>query len=440
MREFLLKEKLPVPSPEAIPELSSRMGTDSRFSADVSSLLRVVLYREREQVGYEDLLGILVAAAAGNEKDLTSDSQEACFREMLRLMLQSRRSTFRAEPEESAVEEAMVSVGTEPRVSAPMDREAVYSEPLLVGTLRWTAESRNRESKLSEPAVAVVEPDTHETGERKADDLVLPPFRGGELFAGQGRTEAAGWRVHPVGIVGVVCMLVGVGLGLMIHHVVSAAETHVAVRAAVSSLSRPGMVSSTAASEAPAPAAKVVAAPTPHEDPMMGQSVPPVEGTQASRRSIPEQSVADEDSASAVPARSAGSSAAPMTVVKQVVMASATPASDSGGDPGATQITAATHSIVPRASAGIMAASVIFSPAPEYPPAASAAHVHGEVTVRAVVDPDGNVIYARAVSGPPLLRDAAKEAVEHWRYRPLLHNGKPIAVTTTAILDFKFAR
>ena len=124
MREFLLKEKLPVPSPEAIPELSSRMGTDSRFSADVSSLLRVVLYREREQVGYEDLLGILVAAAAGTEKDLTSDSQEACFREMLRLMLQSRRSTFRAEPEESAVEEAMVSVGTVetgPRASVPVD-------------------------------------------------------------------------------------------------------------------------------------------------------------------------------------------------------------------------------------------------------------------------------------------------------------------------------
>jgi TonB family protein len=438
MREFLLKEKLPVPSPEAIPELAPRMGTDSRFSADVSSLLRVVLYREREQVGYEDLLGILVAAAAGTEKDLTSDSQEACFREMLRLMLQSRRSTFRAEPEESAVEEAMVSVGhveTGPRASVPVD-----FEPVLVGTLRWTAESRNRESKLSESAVSVAEADTHKAGEREADNVMLPPIRGRELFAAQQQTESAGWRVHPVGIVGVVCMLVGVGLGLMIHHVVSAAETHVAVRAAVSSLSRPGMVSSTAASEAPAPAAKVVAAPTPHEDPMMGQSVPPVEGTQASRRSIPEQSVADEDSASAVPARSAGSSAAPMTVVKQVVMASATPASDSGGDPGATQITAATHSIVPRASAGIMAASVIFSPAPEYPPAASAAHVHGEVTVRAVVDPDGNVIYARAVSGPPLLRDAAKEAVEHWRYRPLLHNGKPIAVTTTAILDFKFAR
>jgi TonB family protein len=441
MREFLLKAKLPVPSPEAIPELSSRMGTDSRFSADVSSLLRVVLYREREQVGYEDLLGILVAAAAGTEKDLTSDAQEQCFREMLRLLLQSRRSTFRAEPEDSAVEEAMVPVGTQPRASAPMDHEAVYSEPLLVGTLRWTAESRNRESKFSEAAVSVAEADTHETREREADDVVLPPIRGRELFAAQQQTEGAWWRVHPVWIVGVICMLVGVGLGLMIHHVVSAAETHVAVRAAVNSLSRPGTVGSTAASEAPASAANVVAAPAPrHDDPMVGQSVPPVETAPASGRSIREQSVADGASASAVPARSGGSSAAPMTVVKQVVMASAIPASASGGDPGATQITAATHSIVPRASAGVMAASVIFSPAPEYPPAASAARVQGEVTVRAVVDPDGNVIYARAVSGPPMLRNAAKEAVERWRYRPLLHNGKPIAVTTTAILDFKFAR
>ena len=86
------------------------------------------------------------------------------------------------------------------------------------------------------------------------------------------------------------------------------------------------------------------------------------------------------------------------------------------------------------------AANVVYSPPPQYPAAASAARAHGEVTVKAVVDPEGNVIYARAVSGPPLLRDAAKEAVQHWRYRPLLDNGKPIAVTTVAILDFKVAR
>ena len=65
MREFLLKEKLPVLSPDAIPEVAARLESEGRFRADVGSLLRATLYRERERVGHEDLLGILVTAAAG---------------------------------------------------------------------------------------------------------------------------------------------------------------------------------------------------------------------------------------------------------------------------------------------------------------------------------------------------------------------------------------
>jgi outer membrane biosynthesis protein TonB len=49
------------------------------------------------------------------------------------------------------------------------------------------------------------------------------------------------------------------------------------------------------------------------------------------------------------------------------------------------------------------------------------------------------VVSARAVSGPPQLRDAATEAVQRWRYSPLLENGKPVSMTTVAILDFKVA-
>ena len=84
-----------------------------------------------------------------------------------------------------------------------------------------------------------------------------------------------------------------------------------------------------------------------------------------------------------------------------------------------------------------MAAYVMFSPAPAYPPAASAARVQGEVTVRAVVGRGGEVVDARVVSGPPLLREAALEAVQRWRYRPYVQNGKPLAVEATAILDFQ---
>ncbi|HEV2577790.1 MAG TPA: energy transducer TonB [Acidobacteriaceae bacterium] len=414
IRGFLLKEKLPVDSPEAIPQLSKRLETDVRFRADVASLMRAILYEEREGIGYEDLLGILVTAAAGSGHDLKSDSQEADVREMLRFLLQSRRSTFQPESE---LEETTGAVEAERREAAP-----AISEPVLLARGVESApfsNSKKLELKPDEPPVAVVEADG-----REAEDVVLSPFRTGGLFAAQQEPEASWWRNHAVWIVGVVCMLVGVGLGLMFHRVVSAAEMHVAVRAS-SSPNKPKMVRSIAPMEPPERLDSEAGSGA-------AQTAPVTQGDQAAVQPAAVQvgSVA----------RGAQGSAVPMTVVKQVVTASSKGAPDSGGQQDVTQSSAKTRSIVPQGAAGITPASVIFSPAPEYPADAAAARVHGQVTVHAVVDPDGNVIYARAVSGPPLLRDAAQQAVQRWRYSPLLDNGKPIAVTTTAILDFKFAK
>ncbi len=98
-----------------------------------------------------------------------------------------------------------------------------------------------------------------------------------------------------------------------------------------------------------------------------------------------------------------------------------------------------TRSSVQSGSTGIMAANVMWSPTPTYPAAASAAKVQGEVTVHAVVGEDGRVVRARVVSGPPLLREAALDAVERWRYRPYLAYGKPSEIATTAIVDFTLA-
>ena len=88
-------------------------------------------------------------------------------------------------------------------------------------------------------------------------------------------------------------------------------------------------------------------------------------------------------------------------------------------------------------SMGSMVSNLMFSPDPEYPAEAIAAGVEGEVTVRAVVGTRGNVIDASVVSGPPLLREAALDAVGRWRYRPYEQDGKPMTVATTAIFDFQ---
>ncbi len=91
-------------------------------------------------------------------------------------------------------------------------------------------------------------------------------------------------------------------------------------------------------------------------------------------------------------------------------------------------------------SAGVMAGNLVSSPAPAYPVAASSAGIQGEVVVEAVVGRDGEVVDTRVVSGPPMLRAAALDAVQRWRYRPYEVDGKTIEVATTARLEFRLER
>ena len=64
-------------------------------------------------------------------------------------------------------------------------------------------------------------------------------------------------------------------------------------------------------------------------------------------------------------------------------------------------------------------------PQPAYPPIARAAHVSGTVTVRVIIDREGNVIAAAAIEGHPLLQKACVAAARHARFSPTLYEGKP---------------
>jgi TonB family protein len=88
-------------------------------------------------------------------------------------------------------------------------------------------------------------------------------------------------------------------------------------------------------------------------------------------------------------------------------------------------------------SLGAMASNVLYCPVPAYPAAASASHVQGEVKLSADVDRDGKVASVRVISGPPLLRDAALDALQRWRYRPYRSSGGPIPMAAIAIMDFE---
>lgn len=68
---------------------------------------------------------------------------------------------------------------------------------------------------------------------------------------------------------------------------------------------------------------------------------------------------------------------------------------------------------------------------PKYPEAAKSQGIQGTVILHAFIAKDGTV-ESLVVSNQadPLLARSAVEAVSHWRYRPTLLNGQPVAVDT----------
>ena len=76
---------------------------------------------------------------------------------------------------------------------------------------------------------------------------------------------------------------------------------------------------------------------------------------------------------------------------------------------------------------------------PQYPPAARKAHVEGVVMVEATVTADGTVEKVKALSGPPMLMDAATNAVSKWKYQPTFLNGQAVPVILTARITFSLS-
>jgi protein TonB len=70
------------------------------------------------------------------------------------------------------------------------------------------------------------------------------------------------------------------------------------------------------------------------------------------------------------------------------------------------QVARVPQEVIPKApiSGGVLNGKALSLPKPAFPPIARAAHVSGTVWVQVLVDEEGSVISARAVSGHPLLQ------------------------------------
>jgi protein TonB len=73
---------------------------------------------------------------------------------------------------------------------------------------------------------------------------------------------------------------------------------------------------------------------------------------------------------------------------------------------------------------------------PTYPQMARIAHIQGDVTLQATISKTGVIENLRAVSGHPILIQAAMDAVRQWKYKPYILNTEPVEVETTIVVKF----
>ena len=87
-------------------------------------------------------------------------------------------------------------------------------------------------------------------------------------------------------------------------------------------------------------------------------------------------------------------------------------------------------------SGGVLNGKAISLPKPVYPAIAKAAKASGTVIVQVLIDENGNVLTAWALSGHPLLQAAAVAAARSAKFTPTKLSGKPVKVQGTISYTF----
>jgi TonB family protein len=83
---------------------------------------------------------------------------------------------------------------------------------------------------------------------------------------------------------------------------------------------------------------------------------------------------------------------------------------------------------------------LVSSTQPVYPDLAKSARIQGTVELAALIGQDGHIQQLSVISGHPLLRQAAIDAVKTWVYQPTLLNEQPVSVSTTIDVTFTLSQ
>ncbi len=103
---------------------------------------------------------------------------------------------------------------------------------------------------------------------------------------------------------------------------------------------------------------------------------------------------------------------------------------------GLSIVSAQTDTPVKRISGGVLNGKASSLPKPAYPAAARAVNASGTVNVQIIIDEQGNIVSATAVSGHPLLRQAAEQSAIEAKFSPTLLSGQPVRVSGILVYNF----
>lgn len=107
-----------------------------------------------------------------------------------------------------------------------------------------------------------------------------------------------------------------------------------------------------------------------------------------------------------------------------------------GSKPAPRVTAAAPSNKVISVAASVMAGRAVSQTRPVYPAFARTARVDGTVVLHATISKAGTIENVSVISGPPMLRQAAIDAVKMWRYKPYLLDNEPVGVETTVNVIF----
>lgn len=488
LRRLLSERHLPSDSRERIGAVAHQLAAPSALTEAMGAAVRSIVYREPGGMAEGALLGLLVAAAAGTWMDLETASDEL-VRGNLRKFLGSSLRAFHRESADapflpnsarSKSERPSSRVdATVPEVVPPNDAsaspafsekaEAIHSPSSAsdahiadnqlavdaevarmlaadhkagwgVAPQHYFEEIRVLDEKVDsaptlptraprEPRIqqarklpTISEAVSHDhPSTREEDEGEFPEYRSLRFFRAEHRTL---W------IVGMCGVLLGLLLGIFLR---GRANPN---NAPVNSSPRIGAAPVILAKPSPhgtGPSSKVaVSVPFKHvrETPSQESPVGSLSGSPARRA----DSVNSESGS--LPVRVAGHS------TTQAPTARFSEETIRGTDiaepvPGGGKHSAGPTGAVYLSASGAMASNLMTAPAPLYPAEAWEAGVQGKVVVQALIGRDGRVLDAHVMSGDRRLRGAALGAVERWRYRPFIADGRPSEIETVATLDFR---